>query len=530
MESIDLIFKGKLMKTKIVLVALFLIILMGISACGGQGDTAENFFSEKNAGEDPLIIRMAGSNIGVPNPFRHTTRGPGMARMRLLYDSLLDKDETGNIPWLARSWEVNDEKTVYTFHLRENALWHDGHPLTAEDIAFTFSYYKKYPPVFNSLITNGEYIVSGTKVLDENTIEITLTEYDTTSLMRIGYTRIVPKHIWENVDDPISYDGEGVTVGSGPYVLDSLDTAQGAYKYTAFEKYWGPIPAAAAIEWVPVSDSVLAFENGEIDLVKVSADLLSRYENNDLYTIQTVPSLHSYRLMMNMETVPELRDVNLRKALAFAINRQKLIDTVMRGAATLSSMGYVPMESAWYNPGIEQYSYDIDKAKKLLNGRAYSFSLLTDNSAEGTKTAEMIKIALSAVGIDLRVESMDSKTRDNAVITGKYQLLLINSGGLGGDPDYIRDIYAADSSTIKGWDHEELMQLLDAQAKEDNPEARKRIIYKAQKIISEEVPMIMLFGAVENYVYRHAKFDGWMCQYDSNKLDHSKLSYIIRDK
>ena len=530
------------MKTKITALVFSLCMIFSLAACGTASDAAqtkepsstqgtqETTPDETNEAVEPITLRLEGSDVGTPNPFRHSTRGPGIARMQLLYDSLLEKDENGDIPWLAESWEVSEDDMIYTFHLVENALWHDGQSLTAEDVAFSFTYYEKHSPVSNSLIADGEYIVAGAKVIDHYTVEITLTHFDNTFLTNVGSVRILPKHIWENVDDPVSYDGEGVTVGSGPYRLDSYSSEQGAYRYVTFENYWGLTPAAEAIEWVPVSDDVLAFENGEIDIINANADLLSRYQSDNQYTIKTVPSLHSYRLMMNLEAVSELSDLTLRKAIAYAIDRQGLIDTVARGSASISSMGYVPTDSSWYNPDTQQYDYDTEKAKGLLNGQTYSFTLLTDNSSDGTKTAEMIKIDLAEIGIDVTVESVESKTRDNAVKTGEYELLLINSGGMGGDPDYLCDVYGAQAGTLKGWSNDRVFELLSKQATEQDAQVRQDMIDEVQDIISDQVPMILLFGAVDNFVYRQDKYDGWTCRYDHNKVDHVKLSYLIREE
>ncbi len=518
--------KNKMKSTALI---LSLGLFLGLAGCGNNSaETPVDATPAVASKADAITLRMEGSNVGTPNPFRHTTRGPGMARMRLLYDSLLEKNETEDIPWLAKSWDISEDGTVYTFHLQQNVLWHDGEPLTAEDVAFTFDYYAEHPPVSNSLIADGEYIISKAEVIDDTTVKITLTHYDNTFLSDLGITRIIPKHIWENVEDPLSYDGEGATVGSGPYMLDSYNAEQGAYRYVAFEQYWGLKPVAEAIEWIPVSDSVLAFENGEIDLINTTADMLSRYSKDSQYTVQTVPSLHSYRLMMNMEAVTELQEVNVRKAIAYAIDRQNLIDTVMRGAATLSSAGYVPMESSWYNSDLQQYDYNPEKAQELLGGKTFSFKLLTDNSPEGIKTAELIKIGLEEVGIGVTVESVETKTRDNAVNTGEYELLLINSGGLGGDPNYLCDTYGREAKTLKGWNNEAIFEVLSAQAVELDESARKDMIYEAQTLIAEEVPMVMLFGAVDNYVYRQDKYAGWSYVYDSNKMDHNKLSYLIR--
>ncbi len=480
------------------------------------------------ASSEATTLRLEGGNVGVPNPFRHTIRGPGIARMQILYDSLLEKDENGEIPWLAESWESNEDGTVYTFRLRENAFWHDGEPLTAEDVAFTFAYYRKHLPVYGRLSAGGEYIVADARALDARTVEMTLPRFDNTYLASVGSARILPKHIWEKVDDPTAYDGEGVAVGSGPYRLDRFDAKQGAYRYVAFERYWGPKPAAEAVEWVPVGDRTLAFEKGEIDLINAPVDLLPRYKNDPAFTIMTAHSLHSYRLMMNMEAVPALHDVAVRKAVAYALDREGLVKSVARGSATVSSMGYVPTESPWHNPEIERYARDPLRAKELLGGRSFSFSLLTDNTPEGTKAAELIKLSLAAVGIDAAVKSVEARTRDNAMRTGEYELLLVNFGGLGGDPDFIRALYGVEAGLVKGWSNAEMSELLNAQAAERDGDVRKAMVFRIQEILAEEVPVVMLFGMVDNFVYRSGKHDGWMCRYDHNKVDHNKLSYLIR--
>jgi peptide/nickel transport system substrate-binding protein len=448
--------------------------------------------------------------------------------MWILYDSLLERDEKQDIPWLAARWEVDSNGTVYTFHLRENVLWHDNTPLTAEDVAFTFSYYKEHPPVYNELFAGGEYIVTAARALDPYTIEVSLNGFDNTYLARIGYTRILPKHIWENVDDPTSYAGEGATTGSGPYMLETYNSQQGAYRYIAFTRYWGPIPAASAIEYVPVSDRILAFENNEIDLINPSADVLPKYKADTAYIVKTNTSYHSYRLMMNMERVPELRDVNLRRAIAYGINRQELVDKAARGAATVSSMGYVPIESVWYNANIEQYNYDPDKAREYLNGKTYSFKLLTDSSPDGINVAELIKLSLANIGITITVESVETRTRDNAVNTGNYELLVTNLGGMGGDPDYLRSVYG-ETSVIKGWSNSKILAPLKAQAAERDEERRRDIIFELQRLIADEVPLIMLHGAVDNYVFRTQTYERWMFRYDHSKCDHNKLSYVIRE-
>jgi peptide/nickel transport system substrate-binding protein len=483
------------------------------------------------------IIKLAGGDTGLPNPFRHLTRGPGTAKMQILYDSLLEIDEEGYIPWLASSYSVDETGLVYSFQLVENAVWHDGIPLTVEDIIFTFDYYKKFTAVSDSLNVEGQYIVQKVDQTGDYSFDITVVGVDNTNISRLGGVRILPKHIWENVEDPFSYEGEGATVGSGPFVMTEYEATTGVYRYEAFDQYWGWEPAVQAIEWVPVSDATLAFENKEIDLINTSADLVERYQNDSQYTVQNLPSYHSYRLMINMERSEELQDAVVRQAMAYGIDRQALIDKIARGSGVISSMGYIPINSEWYNDAINQYEYSVEKSVELLAGKTYNFKILTGNTPEEVKIAELMKLDLEKIGITLEIESVETKTRDEAVKTGDYELLLVNLGGMGGDPDYLRSIYgslqpnstALYSATVKGYDNETLFRLAAEQAITLDKAERKTILDEMQEIIATDVPMILLYSANDNFVYRKDYYDGWYARFDHSKLDHNKLTYVIRE-
>ena len=163
-----------------------------------------------------IVLREAGGDFGYPNPFRHQNRGPGFFKMELIYDSLLEKDEKGLTPWLAKEWTVSEDGQTYTFTLVDNATWHDGKPLTAEDVAFTVKYFEAHPPMRGGLMLHGKYLMDSVTV-NGNTVTIHIPEYTPTALEKIGSMRIIPKHVWEKVEDPAKFSGEGDVVGSGPY-------------------------------------------------------------------------------------------------------------------------------------------------------------------------------------------------------------------------------------------------------------------------------------------------------------------------
>ena len=111
-----------------------------------------------------------------------------------------------------------------------------------------------------------------------------------------------------------------------------------------------------------------------------------------------------------------------------------------------------------------------------------------------------------------------------------YQTAIVESGGMGGDADMLREIYSSKMKKphLAGYANAQLDDLLYRQSVERNAETRKQLIYSIQEILADEIPMLLLYGKMDNTVYRPAKYDRWTVRYDHAKLDHPKLSYIIR--
>ncbi len=523
----------KIFKKSFVFISSVLIVCMLMVGCGTESlDT--NFKNEDNKN---LTIRLAGGDWGYPNPYKHYQRGPGVYKMKLIFDSLLEKDENGIIPWLASDWEIKNKGKEYIFTLNDNVKWQDGEKFSADDVKFSFEYYKDHPPISNQLLVNGKYIIENIEVLDKNKVKIKVDSPNATYLEKIGDMRIIPKHIWENIDDPQQFDSDKTVIGCGPYKLTSYNSEQGTYKLEAFEDYWGPKQRVKVIEWVPVSDSVLAFEKGDIDLASVPVDILSRYENNkELKIIENKP-FWGYRFIFNMKKRDELKDLNIRKAFAYGIDREEILEKIGRGAGIVASMSYIPKEHIWYNDKVEKYSLDTDKSKDLINNKKYTFELLIGNSNPEVKMAELMKLSLQKSGIDINIKSVDMKTRDSLVKNSEFELAIIGHGGWGRDADSLRGYYGSNtegskspaSGSIPGYYNEEIYELAQKQMSELNLQKRKDLVFKLQELIAKDVPQIPIYNTISYYAYNPSKYDGWMYMFDHHSLEHSKLSYLERE-
>lgn len=530
------------MKKTFKLLAVILAFTFLITACSKESQSSEENVSvessevsenkdtaldtEKEAAKD-LVLNLEGGDWGYPSPYTHYSRGPGSFKMRLIFDSLLERGEEGMIPHLAESWEIDDTGTEYFFKIRDGVLWHDGEPMTADDIKFTIEYYKDHPPVSDDLKVSVDDFIEEINVIDDHNISIKVNKADATLLERFGSFRILPRHIWENIDDPTKFETKEAVIGCGPYKLVDYNKEQGAYKFEAFEDYWGPRPSAKLVQFLPVSDNILAFDNGEIDITSVTPDILSKYQDDPQYKVVEDPAFWGYKLLFNMEKREEFKDKDLRHAMAYAIDKEELIEKVARGAGKPASPGYLPVQHQMYNPDVRQYDFDLDKARELMDGRQYEFSMITGNSNSEVRIAELIKLSLAEIGIDVDITSLDTKSRDAAIKAGEYDLALNGHGGWGGDPSLLKGQYA--SGTIPGYSNEEIDNLIEEQFGKIDIEERRAVINELQELIAEEMPMIPLYNTVSFTVYRPEKYDGWKHVFNHHEMTHNKISFIEMD-
>ncbi len=528
------------------------ITLLPLSACSsGESATSSQPAPESTAttappptaSVEPLVIRIdAMRDGGYPTPFAHYPRMRGTV-MKYIFDSLLEPDEEGYIPWLAESWDVSEDDKTYVINIRPDVKWHDGQELTADDVVFSFRYYQEHPPVFTSDRISEEHLLS-IQALSDYQVEFVTANPDATFLSEVGMMRIIPEHIWKDVENPYEFRDEKATIGCGPYMLTDYSSEHGSYRYVAFGEYWGPQQRIDVIELVPVSDSILALENGDIDIARIKADVADRFREKPAFAIVESPALAGTMLTFNMRENELFQNKEFRQAIAHAIDKADMIAKIQRGLAKPGSPGILPIDHQYYNPNIVDYAYDPAKAVELLQeagiDQDLSIELLVDDGS-GIRIAEILKEQLSDVGINLDVVSVDSKSRDARVFDGEYEMALISMGSWGLDPDFLRVRYhsqidyedaggslSAILGANQGYQNPALDELLAEQRVEVDPEKRKAILYEIQEILAEDAPEIPLFNGYYLYAYNADKYDGWTFMFDHPVMEHAKLSYLQR--
>lgn len=519
------------MGKKFLVAIISIFILLSIVACG---DSTENKRSSDQSSYRLETLKLEGNtDWGVPSPYLHDPRGPGTAKMKMVFDSLLDADENGNIPWLAKEW--SRDGNVYTFTIHSDALFHDGQPVTTEDIAFTIDYYEKYPPVTNQLNVGGKSIIQSYQIVDQHTIKLTVDELWATTLLRLGSFVILPKHIWETVDDPYTYNEPDALIGCGGYKITSYEPATGSYEFMAFEDYYGRKPVAERVLFVPVSDPLLAFENNEIDITNVPADTMARYESNPNIGMIGKDNDMGYKLLINMEKMPAFQELDMRKAVYHALDRQAIVDKVFRGNGSVASAGYVPQTSIFYNEDVIKYPFDRESAQKVFRDKNLSVQLLISSSDVDVKMAELIKNDLENAGMKVNVVAVDGKLRDQRIFNGEYEFSLVGNGGWGRTPDYLRTLYSTEAKFTGSNPHfmgaighhsDIITKLAEDQLKELDFDKRMNMLKELQYEISKEIPIIVVATQTSYVMFKNDYYGDWVKTYDYQQLEQNRLSYF----
>ena len=536
-------------------IGLFLLggimsLVIGSLALAGSSSEDLAGKNSSHASYEVDRIRLEGADWGYPTPYAHYPRGPGGFKMCLIFDSLLERGDKGLIPWLATDYQVEEGGKSYLFTVRQGVTWHDGHPFTPDDVIFSLTYASRHAMTW-SYIFNAIESVERVQADEEEApwrIRVTVKQPAATMLYNISRTRIIPKHIWEGVENPKQFTEKGATIGTGPYCLDQYSKAHGTYRFTAYKNFWGPRQRVGVVEYVPVSQPILAFDRGEIDLTAVPPDLLKRYQKDPTCQVIQNPAFWGYRLLFNMASDPADEDVKkrllaqkaFRQGIRYALNLEDLVAKIARGAAVPGSAGILPPDHVMANPEVRSYRHDDNKAKaSFANCSGLDFSLQFELlcSSREVRMAELIREFLDRAGITLQIRSVDPKTRDARVRNQEFEMAIIGHGGWGGDADYLRGRFLSSAASLtassspslssaSGYGNEHLDALLEAQYLAFDPERREGLIHEVQAILAEDLPEIPLYYTAGYVVFRPKKYDGWQYMFDHHSVVHSKLSFL----
>jgi peptide/nickel transport system substrate-binding protein len=336
-----------------------------------------------------------------------------------IYEPLLWINPPGSdepyTPALATAWKPSDDGLTWTFDIRPDVTFHDGEPLTADAVVASIEAAHKSGGA--SFIWAPLDTVTATGPL---TVEMKLkyaAPMDLVASSLYGAWIVSPKALEAAAADPTYFEaGAGVDGGTGPYTVDSY-TPDSEVLLKAYPGYWGGWADAAHYDQVLVSiipksaDQQLALDGGDVDIAfNVPLENIGQYEADPAYTVVKEPSFFNYVGLLNTGN-PPLDDPKVREALSYAIPYGDIIKVGAQGFGT-QSHGPVPAGVFPYDETVPQYTYDIEKAKKLLadaghpgGGFSMEITYASENQAE-TRFAPLIQDSFQQLGIDVKLTPM----------------------------------------------------------------------------------------------------------------------------
>jgi len=419
----------------------------------------------------------------------------------LLFDNLLSRDEHLSVkPGLAERWEIPDSKT-YIFHLHPGVKFCDGRPLTSRDVKWSFD--SLLQGKIRSTKAGTYRFVDHIDAPDDGTVIFHLKEPWAALLWNVaggGGMGIVPYGSGNEISrNPI---------GSGPFRFVTAEQDREVV-IERNDNYWGEKVKLARVRFAVVPDTTTR----ALELRKGSADLESNSLTPDMeHTLEREPTLQIMRgpgtrlgyVAFNLRD-PILRDVRVRRAIAYALDRQPLVHYLWRDSARLAA-SVLPPESWAYDADVSQYLHDPEKARQLLdaagyapiNGIRFRLTMKTSTEESSRAMAAVFQQQLREVGIALDIRSFEAATFLSDVMHGEFQMYSLRWIGGNEDPDIFE--YAFDTARIipnganrQYYSNPRVDALIDKARKETDQSLRKHDYAKIQEILADEVPYVNLW-------------------------------------
>ncbi|MGI9032721.1 MAG: ABC transporter substrate-binding protein [Acidimicrobiales bacterium] len=515
-------------------------LLSGLGAAGALA-VASCSKSSKNSSPGPgastdvnrpsprPTIRQSGSiDFGNPNPFNYFA-APGYQNMIFIYDTLLQEDVDGKVlPLIAEAYTPSSDGLTHTFQIRDGIKWHDGQPLTVDDVVFTYDYFRSQT-LAPQVIAKPDNVAAA-RAVDARTVEIRLDKPIVTFARNVaGQIPIVPKHIWSSIADAKAAQGTDVLVGCGPYRLESHTAGEGTYLYSAFDGYFLGRPFVKRVEFRPVSDDLTALQAGEIDsggtdVFGTPSDAVAPFRNNPAFAVQVAKANITIPMKWNIGAGGALADPRFRQACARAIDRNDIVARVAGGNGAPGNPGYLAPGNEYYVP-VEQYPFDVAAANRMLDdagytrsgsgnrqgpdGKPLSYTLTVVDSIPAV--LELVLASLAKIGLNLTPKRVPLPT----VLGGaSYDIVVAFDGGFGakGDPDHLRDVYSSQSTAFQhplGYRNPQVDNLAERQAVSLDVNARKAVVADLQRAVAQDLPVLPIYYPDGFSIYRKSTFDQW---------------------
>ena len=448
---------------------------------------------------EQLVVALTAMPKTLDPRFAVDSNGWGM-NLQLVYGALVQLDYNLKVvPDLAERWERPDA-TSYVFHLRKDARFSNGDPLTASDVKYTFD--SVMDEQTKSPFIGIKSSIKGVEVIDSHTIRFEAPE----NMPEVTYLLNLFIPVFQKPAD----NEELILVGAGPFQLKEQNVSD--IVLTPNPHFSGKKPALQQIVFKVIKDDntrFLKFRKGDVDfaLNALPADKIKQFEEGDLaemFQVLEGPSLRYQYLGFNTEH-PILKHRAVRQAFAHAINRDELVEFLMHNHAAKADSLLTP-QNEFHTTNLSRYEYDPEKAAALLDeagfllkdGKRFTIEYKTSTNKMRQRLGRIIKDQLKQVGIEIEVRSFEWGTFFGDVKAGNFEVYSLAWSGVS-DPDFF---YSAFHSTQfppgrnrVRYVNAELDRLVEAGRVENDFEKRKAIYVEVQQLLSQELPYLGLWYA-----------------------------------
>jgi peptide/nickel transport system substrate-binding protein len=468
--------------------------------------------------EEPVTLRVGTTYIwDTANP---TYGWYGYTLRYLLYDTLVEEAGISNfVPGLAESWEVSDDGLVWTFKIREGVTFHDGTPLTAEEVAWSLNWTLEYEPeTFSFYLANFDEIVA----LDDTTVQVTLSNPVGNMEYLLMYVWILPRSVWEGLtyDEIMEFEDLSAAVGTGPYKL--VEWVEGEYLILERNNdYWRGAPNFDRVVWQEYATEdamVQALLAGEIDVVDdVPRTAVTTLEGEENVEVAIMESTVIDELILNSHedgTQPaSLNDPAVRLAIAHAIDKQQIVNVAFLGYAEPATVVVPRSMGDWHNSDVQDIPFDPAEGNRILDEAGYldsdgdgiredpdgnplEYRLNSEDGATEARILEIISDGLAQIGISAPPTPMDEDSLIALYPDFDFDLILWG-WGLDPDPDFAMLIFTCDERGEGGWNDsgycdEAFEEMYVEQGITVDHEARRELIWQMQEKLFNEFPYIVL--------------------------------------
>ncbi len=434
----------------------------------------------------------------------------------LLFSGLTRFDENGLIvPDLAERWEIGDGGKSYTFHLRKDVRWHDRTPFTSDDVVFTIKAMQADDFQGNQEVAE----------LWRNVTVEQLSDYDVRFTLKepfapfLEYTTvgILPRHLYSETAGKamLSSPYNLRPIGTGPFKLTKITGEEIVLEPHA--DYYGPAPKLAQLRFRFYPDypsALAALEKGEVDaLPYLDPQDVARLKANDKLAVYSTPDYLRYAMLILNGSTPVFQDKAVRRAVAYAINKDRIIQTVMEGQA-VPGKGAISPGSWAFDPEVKSYEYDPKKAEGLLDsagwrrtdgngvrqkdGQQLSFVILTNDNKRRIKAGELVAEDLRKVGFKSEVQALPwSDLLKDYMEPRTFAGAIAEQWLLTADPDLYSLWHSSQIGNggfnFSGLDNDRIDQLLEEARRTVDKNSRKDMYSEFQQLWAEEVPAVILY-------------------------------------